>query len=463
MKLGSICGTAQVKEPELPTEISIPTLESIAYQRNDKFGQQIEEIVIKFMEKIKAGASAVEIDSDHGLKEELQKLVHKRLGVKAIFYCNGMTAATMPNTYVDHSPVLHDAIRDYLSFDQGGSGAIRLRTIDTGFKLGTVNTETAKITGWLSEQEVAVYINFNDLMSESDYSSAELTAIILHELGHDFEGAAMAIRATGTNLILSDIARHISSKDRGGDQEYVYRELLKVDSTLDKDTVDGLMNGSPVVMGVSAFRLAQGTIRTLSGSRVYTSTNYEALSDSFATRFGYGDALATGLGKIADKQMLYGGLASIVETFVFSAVVWSLYGLLVTLLAGAITGPLILAILFRAAAFKNLIDRNRTSKTNMVYDDEYDRFVRIKQDLINGLKDAKISSKEKRAILEQLALVDKTKAKVVNVPKPVRMLLNVIFPAEGNAQRSIDAQKRLESIIANDIFISANKLALKSA
>lgn len=462
MKLGTIGATVSVEPKADVHDISIPTLESIAYQRGDSFGPDLEALVLKFMEKVKAGANSVQIDSEHGLKEEFNKLVRRRIGVNAILYCDGMMAATFPNTYVAHSPVVRDSLREYLKLDQGAAGALKLRTLDYGKSLGTVDTNKAKLTGWLSEQEVAVYINFNQLMKTADFSSAEITAIILHELGHDFEGAAMCARATHTNLIISDVARYISEK-RTGAQEYVYKELSKIDKDIPKDTVDGLMSGNPVVMGVSMYRLAQGAIKSLSGSRVYERTNYEALSDSFATRFGYSAPLASGLAKLAPASSGADIAAEILVALGAISVVSAMFGLIGALFVKTITVKLLLAVIVQAMTMYRLIDANRVSKADMTYDESYDRFARIKKDLINSLKDAKISSKIKLEVLEQISVVDKAMENAINTPRPVRAVVSMIIASEGRSQRSMDAQKQLENLIANDIFVSANKLAQKSA
>lgn len=462
MKLGTIGATVSVEPKADVHDISIPTLESIAYQRGDSFGPDLEALVLKFMEKVKAGANSVQIDSEHGLKEEFNKLVRKRLGINAILYCNGMMAATFPNTYVDHSPVIREGVREYMKIDQGVSGAIKLRTLKSGDSLGTVDTVKAKLSGWLSEQEVAVYINFNQLIDYVDLSSAEITAVILHELGHDFEGAAMAARATHTNLILSDVVRHIS-EDRSGAQEYIYRELSKIDKNLSRDTVEGLTNGNPVVMGVSMFRLTKGAIQSLSGSRVYEATNYEALSDSFATRFGYSAPLTTGLAKLGNGSDWVSVGVEIGQTIAAICICYSLYMMAKVLFAGVFSYKLVLGMLFQASTLMRIIRHNRTTTEDLTYDEDYDRFARIKKDLINGLKDAKIDAREKRAMLEQIQIVDKAMANSFNTPRVLRKLFDTVIISDARSRTSIEAQKQLENLIANDIFVSANKLAQKSA
>lgn len=462
MKLGTI-GSVETIEPKGDVyDVRIPTLESIAYQQNDSFGPDIEALCLRFMEKVKAGATSAQVDKEYALKEAFNKLVRSRIGVNAILYCDGLSAATFPNVYVDHSPIVREATRNYLSYDQGGKGAIKLKIQESGKNLGSVDPVKVKLTGWLSEQEVALYINFNALMAEADYSSAEITAIILHELGHDFEGAAMCARAVSTNLILSDVARHITD-DRSGRQEYIYRELTKLDPELSKDTVAGLMNGNPVVMGVAAFRLAQGTFRNLSGSRLYSDTSYEALSDSFATRFGYGAALATGFQKTSERYELFNIAKEVTATVIAIAVSWGLISLFASLMAGVWSLGVLGGIVMQGLTFRAIVRSNRTTNQDNVYDDDFDRIARVKRDLVNGLKSAKISSSEKKALLEQLQTVDKALEKSYNMPAPIRKLLNLVFVSDGRSQKSIEAQKQLEALVANDIFISASKLEQKSA
>lgn len=463
MKLGAIGTTVSVEPTADCTDIRIPTLESIAYQRNDSFGTDIEAICLKFMEQVQAGASAAKIDAEYKLKEELTNLIKARLGLNVTLFCNGDAAATVANTYVAHSPVVREATRLFLNDDPHAKGGLALRSLPSGSSLGTVDTEKVKLTGWLSEQKLPLYINFNKLMNESEYSSAELTAIILHELGHGFMGAAMCARTVGVNLVISDVVKRLSQKSIGDPTEYVYKELSKIDGDLDKDTVDGIVNGDPVVRGVSLFRLTSGVFRTISGSKVYNDTNFEAISDSFAVRFGYGAALATGLEKLHEVTSGTEKMYEIAKAYTFIAVA----GIMIWAMMSLITGVASLgAVIFTVARFellRQLFNRGRITRSDLAYDADLDRMNRIRNDLINGLKSSSMDNGDKRAILEQIQVVDKAMMSVQNVPKPLRAFISSVMPSDARAMRSIDSQKKIESLIANDIFVSATKMGLQLA
>lgn len=460
MKIGQFTATLEDNTVIAPSD-RLTTLESIAFQKNHPAGPELEALVIKYMNLVEAKTSPRDIEADKELKKEFNDITRKHFGLNATLFTNSILAATMPNVYVEHSAVVRDALRSYLRYDSSAAGQDLLNNAGKSMDLGTVNTETAKITGWLSEQLIPVYINFTELMKMAKFSSAEITAIILHELGHDFMGAAMAARINQTNQIIADVVHHISNKDRGGDVNYVYKELSKIDDQITKDTVEGLMNGNAVVVGVSAFRVLQGVVRSISGASAYDRTSFETLADSFAVRMGYGAPLASGLEKITSQ---YKYLSMFAEAMYLAAMVGSLitaFKLMSIVLTGKVSFMIIVALIQNLLAVMTLVDHKRVKTGDYEYDNTHDRFARIKRNIIEQLKNDSISAKDKRMVLEQLQVVDEALNASINVPSPLRSALKLVFASDRVSQRSIDAQQEIEKLIANDIFVSASKLDLK--
>lgn len=464
MNLGYLATKAPV---EVQTRRQIPTLESIAFQKNDRFGPDLEAVMIKYQELVKQGTPARIIEADKDLKDEFSKIVKDRLGLTVYLITNSWLAATYPNAYVRHNAVLTTGAREYTDIDPSASGITSLLAKPDKFVMGTVNTEKAKVTGWLSEQPVPIFMNFIQLMEEADYSSAELTGICLHELGHIFDAAAMATRTNTTNQILSDVVRHIVDKRRGADVEYVYRELKSLDPTLEKETIAGLLSGEATVMGVSAYRLIQGTIRSLSGSSVYDRTSSEAMADSFATRFGYGTALVTGLERSDSTAMRI--LSDVGIQLMLGLGVVMLIKLLILVAQLVAAGTLGKALLLFISAMysyalKMILGFNqlRLSNDAYVYDKGIDRYERVRKNLMETIKDPAVDKDTKTALLLQLKSLEDIIKNRIDVPEIVQKLVSSIFASDRRASTSVAAQKQMETLIANDLFMAAAKLSAKA-
>lgn len=442
-------------------------MEAIAYQRNDRFGPDLEEIIQEYVDLVKAKTPSKVIEGNKVLKERFAKVVKDRIGMTVYLITNSYDAATIPNVLVEHSAMNRDAMRQYFEVDPTAAGVGLLKAAEDGKKLGTVNTETVKVTGWMAEQPIAVFMNFEKLLGLADFTTAELTAIVLHELGHDFEAAAMANRANHNNQVLADLVRHIKNKDRGGSVEYIYRELKSIDPKLEKETIEGLFSGDTVVMGVSAFRLIQGTIRSISGSSVYNRTAFESMADSFAVRFGYASPLASGLDKLLNDpaRIFNKNLIMVFNTFVAISTFMSVITMLTLLFKvrnAASLVKLVISLVQNMGLLALIGKLYRTSSEDYAYDRDNERLDRIRKNVLEMAKNPEIDKKTKIALIEQLKELQTI---VKNTPpdiNPLQKVLNLVFKGDWNSATSIAAQKQIEDMIANDLFISSMKLSNKA-
>lgn len=439
-------------------ESIFPTLESIAFQKDHPAGSELEATIIEYMNLVKNGMSAREIDSQKELKDRFTDILKKNFGISVQLYCNGLTAAVFTNVYVPHNALIREAVKDYFQIRQhtAGQGVLKFSGI---FKdLGYVNTRTARIGGWFSEQISPLYINFNKLMQES-LTSAELTAIVLHEVGHIFNAVAMTSRVSKTNQIIADVVRYVSRKNPEENVNYVYNELSKIDDELSRDTVEGLMSGNAVVMGISAFRVAQGSLRSLSNSSIYNDTSSEALADSFATRMGYGSAFVTGLHKSQLLNVTGDVFDEVLYLFSYIMAIIVVSQILIIVAAGSVSYGIVFGLFSGLGTIMRMSSNERITNADYAYDNTVDRFLRIKRNLVGLLKDSDVDNKVKRDVLEQLSVIDSAISKSYDVPRPIRDIMKILFVSDRRAQVSIDAQQQIEKLLANDIFIASAKLA----
>lgn len=462
MRTATFMATLEAYQKKNPEPYAAATMESIAFQKNDPFGAKLESIIDRYKILIDAGASRKVIKESKDIHKDIIDAVKSRLGIKISLHTDSYLAATIPNIYIPHNAMVKDDIRwIFEDYDDIGGQKV-LKKAPHLQNLGTVNTETAKVSGWFSEQEVPVFMNMYDLFKSLKMTSAEVTAVLLHELGHDFNGILFSSAVNTTNQVIADIIKHISDSDRGGDVNYIYHKAKKIDPKVEKDIAVGLASGNKVVMNIALYRLLVGSTETLMHNHIYDRTSYEALSDNFTSKFGYGFALVTGLEKLEDMYPEYEASRNMTVDAVIllahtgAAIIAGFVALAKGLVLAA---PIILLMGLLSAI---IINSFRPSSKDMTYDNIRDRYIRIRNQLIEVIKDAELPIETRKTLLIQIEATDI----IISSKKVYNPMLTQLFSKynvkDQRVIRSIALQQDIEKMLANDIFVAANKLALKA-
>lgn len=444
--------------------LELVTMESIAFQLNDSFGKDLETVVQKYKDLVDSGVTQKVIAAAKPLHEELQKVIFKRLGIQVSLDTNSYLAATMPNTYIPHNPMVQDNIRwIFEDYDEIG-GQDKLKKLKSGDSLGTVNSQTVKVTGWFSEQKAPLFVNFKKLFKDFKMTVPEVTAIILHELGHDFEGIFYSANINTTNQVLAEVARHISDNDRGGDVKYIYNRLRTVNPNMTMDIAEGLVSKNRVVMNMALYRLVVGTTNSLMSNHVYDRTNFESMADQFTARFGYASTLVSALEKLEKhgggeyqmSQDIFTGSMILMSLFGFQFIIG---GVLTFALPGIglILGPLMMyicgVVIFAAYGTQ------RASRKDMTYDNIRDRYLRLRAQLVEVIKNQDLDRVTRERTLKQITDIDLIVSEKKVFVSFLEKFNNKIIPSDRRAVIGIEFQQESERMIANDLFISAGKLA----
>jgi len=436
----------------------IMTHEVLAFQNNDKFGPDMEALCQKYQALIESGASAKVVASDKALSEEFSKLIFDRFGLKVELKANSHLAAVIPNFFVPNNPITSDYFRNYAEGTKNLPGAKELaKMVDKN--LGTVSLQAARVTGWFSEQSSPIFINFHALFKTYKLSPAEVTGIILHEIGHVFNAIAFLNRQHTTNRIIADIAQYLGEKKEKADVDYVYREIKKLDENASRDIAEGMVSGNAPVMGVALYRLAVGTMGSLLPDDTYDRVQFEAMSDVFASRFGYGEALVSGLEKFEQSYPEIKMEAQRATFLTFSAVIGTLYMIssLILLSAGSIFLGGYLAIM--AALVIRVLGIVTGSRGKFkIYDSIRDRYMRIRHQIVENIKDPEISNELKQNMLAQIASIDAVMEQKQNSSFIMDSFMDLINPADRRAKAGVQNQQKVEAMIANDLFVQAAKL-----
>ena len=258
---------------------------------------------------------------------------------------------------------------------------------------GLVNPHTSKVSGVFSELLCVIAMG-KDYLSKKIYTTEEVVAIILHEMGHLFCYYMYIADVTRTNIVLSVLNR---SGYFQSDKNIKVKILEKLEKDLDYEipekeqmtTMDE--NGTYMVVIAQHLRKNRSELNT----PLYDERTFEFLSDQFSTMHGAGAALVTGLHKTYKKYGVvvkkdHYNIMSSVNRFVVLLVKYS-----------GVLGP------FTLLAWFNMLGGFSSLKTSPdLYDDSMTRHRKVKEQLIGKLKQRNLSKIEKSTILNDIETID---------------------------------------------------------
>lgn len=421
--------------------------ERIDFQ-HDSFGKDIETLVDQLSEDIRTGV-AKGVLNGYPVIKKLEQLIFKRLGLKVNIITNQHLAAIYPFYSNKNHIFLNEFLRGNLSIPDQNKAIKNFATPH-----GTVNLSSAKVSGIFSEYMHPLFINFKELISQG-FATPEIAAIMLHELGHAFLGCYYSDRSDRTNQVLANVHSTLIGARTVKDLDYLYRELSKISDSVTKEEVELILNGPRVVAGVTWFKLMIRTVRSQMDNDKYSDTAFEEAADSFAGRFGYGKLLAVSLDRL-HKDDFNKSRNALLLAYVMDFVVVG--ALVATVLGSMLLGSALVAMvssIYLSAYFsfsgEDVID--------YTYDDLRARHKRIRNGVVEELKNTEgLDHATIKNILDNIYALDEMIAST-NVFRNIGTKINnLIFSNSRAAFNSIETQKVLEALSANDLFINSAEL-----
>lgn len=288
-------------------------------------------------------------------------------------------------------------------------------------------------------------------------SSSEVTAIILHELGHAFYVCEYADRLESNNQILANVARQLHSNKADKNMTHIFKELKSINDEISEEDVDALVNGTRVVAGVKWFKILVGSVDKQLSQDKYDETSFEQLADNFASRFKYGRPLITGLDKLSKA---YGTPEKSRSTRIYLMALEAIYFVYSGMLMGSIAlgFTMFLPFVMGALLFSLAISLAGEKNIDYTYDSLRVRYKRIRNEMVELLKSDDLESKEIKTILESIRISDRTIEETGKYKSIFNMLANFLIPSNRKAKNSIVEQQVLEELAFNDLFIKSAEL-----
>ena len=304
---------------------------------------------------------------------------------------------------------------------------------------GTVNIKTAKVSGVFSDIKAKMYLG-KAFIQGNKFSSQELAAITLHEVGHLFTYFEFITRTVRTNQVLAGLSKILDGSENQEKREVALlsaKKALKLDK-LDLSQLKDVNTKTTQVVLIDA--LVKET-RTELGYNLFAESSWEYLCDQFSARHGAGVHLATALSKIYKSQynISYRSLAVYLAVEMIKVILLT-------------SNPAFLVILFLMVMFD--------SQDGGGYDLPSARLKRIRDQATQYLKNKQISDVERRRILDEIESIDKLLAEMTN-RKQLFTYIHEFFSKRTRDERAYrKLQYELEDIAMNDLYVKAAEFKL---
>lgn len=430
--------------------------EAIDFQRNDSFGKELEKLIAEMQEYVKNSK-----ENEIVLKKDLQEsewpnkisnLILARTGIKTTIEVNtDVLAACMP-LWINKNHIL---LKDYWRDDFSMADQEKFIKNNNNNK-GWVDLKQAKVGGMFSQFDHTIWLDIVTMERVGfNFTAKEITAILLHELGHLFTTLEYSDRLESTNQVMQSLAFNLKSNGNVSERNYLLKELVKA-SKDSADVKDLEKENNRIIFGVKLFRKYIELVKSQMPHDKYDETASEQLADNFASKFGYSKELITGLDKL---HKLFGSPEKSRSVRIFNSLGVTLFYILgivkslTFMFIGAIPGGVLLLAIIMLFFYVS-----GEASADYTYDELKIRYKRIRQQYIEMLSQLKLSRDEMKNIIANVDFVDKIIQDTVIYKDPIRRLSNFVFSKNRHAKADIELQQFIEELTHNDLFLASAKL-----
>lgn len=312
-------------------------------------------------------------------------------------------------------------------------------------KSGYINLKYAKVDGYFKNIPCYLILDFYTL-KELGISKEETTSVILHEIGHMFSILENHYLLEKYNISLFNVIDEINNNNIEK-AEYIFKSQIATEEEF-SSYLKTSRKRTDLTNYIAISYLNKINSQILNDK--YLETVSESQADEFVSRFNRGKELVSGLSKLDIR------FATIYENNKFTYILVSFFQLLFSgllLMPFGITGFIIGTLILFYCLFNSSLD-----KVDMTYDLPLDRYNRIKNSIINNLKNTNLPKEFTKELLEQFQFIEEIVNTYVNNRYILTSLTSYILPTAREVKYYIDIQQKIEKNLNNTLFVSAAKL-----
>lgn len=337
---------------------------------------------------------------------------------------------------------------DLVFFGHGGSrshvdpGLKVFLTTRDGIKLATtIDLKTGKVSGGIADHmRFKIVIGTGVLYEVLGFTVTEVTAMMLHELGHCVDTFMHLGEYVYLNYYLTEGIEVLQGK-----KPNVYKlEMLDEKwllNNMPEDLIDDFTNGrsEDTVRKAILTTFKKAPRHHITNNPLASKLRNEQMADNFVSRLGYSRDLAMALYKIdkyypdqTERQ--------------YSSWLGQMLKIMLMIAVAPITA-------FMIALYNPLDDRN----TKQTYDKPMERMLKIRRDLIQQLKLVKRVT-DGRSIVEDIEAIDVMLKEYSSHTDIFDSAITLLRPTLRKMQQNLKVEQDLESLLNNDLFLNAFKL-----
>lgn len=322
--------------------------------------------------------------------------------------------------------------------------------ISSNGKKGFVNTRAARVGGYLSNLKNYFIFDFYEMYNEG-FSPSNTVAVMLHEIGHAFSGLEYHYLMETSNMTLRQMLIEINKND-------VEKAVYIFNSKASPEDMINIKDTKSLTRYDMSFKLFTKYFKIVNSQMIdskYNETSFENLADSFATRFGMGKELAEGLEKLYKN---HGAKYSKGDATMLSVLDGMYFLFFITIMAQLIMSG---AVLIAAFLMVVNVSSSGISSKDMTYDELKDRYQRIRNTMVNQLKETIFLNKElTQTTLEGIDEIDRFIDTTFKVFSTSDFFSNTIMSKDRRTKYYYELQRDLEDLSNNKLFTQAARLSL---
>jgi len=332
------------------------------------------------------------------------------------------------------------------------------KTLDTSDV--KIDLHKAKVSGLPKEYVLFLVADPYTLINVFELTPREITAILLHEVGHGFTHLEYSYRTVRTTSVLIDTLHdNISNKNKSfkSTLKLIYEESLNGDP---KDIED---KSTAIAMLKVIDKYIGATIDLNSTNHSYSDS--EQLADQFSGKFGLSKELGTSLikfGKYKENLSPITVISSLLLNIIFITIMTIILtggGLLI-----GIGGTVLYYSITTIMKFITSYITDSGTNEKHTYDNDKRRIIRARNELVRQIRNINMSKKEKSAILSN---IDELTDIINSLPDPkdsIGFIDKLAISISTNAKRNIrlrETEEVIEDMMANSLYVSSLKLKQK--
>lgn len=396
--------------------------ESIGYQRNSQFGVELEAEINRLRNlKVKTAREWRESNLAAIIKK------YTRLKAKLVLDEGENAWAMIPSMTAESGAALTKEYKEMLA--QHGFNKKPEKPV-----IGTVDIKRGIVGGDFEKYSHTIGMGAGFLNNKL-FTDAEITGILLHEIGHVMYYYFYLAYSMSTNYYLDYVCKHAITIPREEERiAYLTKAQLRsgdlehIEEAARQKNLDQMR----IIVHTDLFEDTSSML----GNSAYDHRGWEFLADNFATAHGYGTGVASGLRKVYE---LYGVMPQTSSR---------LAGLLFFVIAGFATAGLL--FLFGAVLLATCDLQHET------YDTLRKRFEAIRKNLIGHLREA--PPEDRKAIIRQINIMEDNLDGVEEETPNVLVWMQQTFGPSGREKyRNTQVQQHLEHFANSEARLLAER------